>query len=266
VTDARLIAHWTDRLREEIPETVAVLLKGSHVRGDAGPYSDVDFDVLVSGPATERYPVWFDRDAAGRMRHISVGVRDLAGWLTDTGEPEPWAYGLAVREPTRLLWAASPDLRVRLDHPWRSHPPAEPELEDWFESLGKMRNASRRGDEVGLRQAARHLAQYTPGLLRPLNPEVWATSPRSALDLVLAFSTAPPGYRDDMLACLGLTGRATADVLLSSGERLVSGTLALLRQHLDRIVPLLADDLADHLQNGTLAQYIHQLIEGRSEP
>lgn len=254
--DGDLIARWADRLREEIPGSVAILLKGSHARGDAGPHSDIDFDVLVAGAATERYPVWFDRDTDSRLRHVSVGVQDAAGWLNDAGEPEPWAYGLQVRESMRLLWAENPDLRERLDRPWREHPPAEPELEDWFESLGKMRNAACRGDELGLRRAAQDLARYTPTLLRPLNPEVWATSPRSALDLVLAFPVAPAGYRDDLLACLGLAGSATVEAIRAAGERLVAGTLDLLGAHFDAIATLLADDLAGYLRDGTIVRYL----------
>jgi phosphoribosyl-AMP cyclohydrolase len=255
----QFIARWAERLRDEIPGAVAVLLKGSHARGDAGPHSDLDFDVLVEGSPTERYSLWIEPDETGRLRHVSVAVRDLAGWLAEGDEPEPWALGLPVREPMRLMWAANPELRERLDHAGREHPPAEPELEDWLESFGKMRNARHRGDELALRQAAQGLGRYTPTLLRPLNPPVWATSPRSALDLALAFPIAPSAYRPDLLACLGLTGGMATGDLLSAGERLVTSTLALLRDHVGEVAPLLADDIAGYLRDGTLERYIAQM-------
>ena len=48
------IQRWVRRLRREVPDGVAVFLGGSYVRGDAGPSSDVDFDVLVAdGPRDE---------------------------------------------------------------------------------------------------------------------------------------------------------------------------------------------------------------------
>jgi phosphoribosyl-AMP cyclohydrolase len=259
----RLVAHWTARLSKEVPGTVAVVLKGSHARGDAGPHSDIDFDVLVEGPPVERYPLWLEPDAGGRLRHVSVAVQDLAGWLAEGDEPEPWALGLPVREPTRLLWATTPALRERLDRPWREYAAAEPEVEDWFECFGKMRNAKRRGDALGLRQAAQELGRYTPTLLRPLNPVVFATSPRSALDLALAFPVAPAGYREDLLACLGLSEGATADDLLAAGARLVTGTMALLREHIDVVAPLLAADIAGYLRDGTLDRYIEGMTTGR---
>lgn len=258
--DDHLIARWTERLRQETPGAVAVLLKGSHVRGDAGPHSDIDFDVLVDGPATERYPLWLEPDDTGRLRHVSVAVQDLAGWLAEGDEPEPWALGLPVREPARLLWAASPALRERLDRPWREHPPEDPEIEDWVESLGKVFNAARRGDDLGMRLAARGIGRYTPTLLRPLNPTVWATSPRSALDLVLAFPIAPEGYRDDLPACLGLVEGVRAEALLAAAERLVIGTLALVREHIEVIAPLLAEDIAGYLRDGTVERYIAEMI------
>ena len=261
MADNDLITTWTDRLRDQFQGALAILLKGSHVRGDAGPHSDIDFDVLVDGPETERYPLWIEPDASGRLRHVSAGVRDLATWLADGDEPEPWALGLPVREPTRLLWAATPALRERLDCPWREHPPAEPEIEDWFESLGKMRNAARRDDDIGLRLAAQGVGRYTPTLLRPLNPAVFATGPRSALDLVLAFPVAPDGYRDDLLACLGLADGVAADALMRAADRLVTGTLALLSEHLDVVAPLIAGDIAAILRDGTLTRYITAMTE-----
>jgi predicted nucleotidyltransferase len=259
MTELPRIESWLDRLRTDIPGAVAIVLKGSHVRGDAGPCSDIDVDVLVEGPPTERYPFWIEPDESGRLRHISVAVRDLAGWLGDAREPEPWAFGLPAREPMRLLWAKSPELRERLDRPWREHPPSEPELEDWFESYGKMRNAAVRGDELGVRQAAQGLGRYTPSLLRPLNPAVWASNPRSALDLVLAFPVAPAGYRDDLLACLGLCDVVAVHDLLAAGRRLVAGTLALLHQRLDTIAPLLDGEIAGLLRDGTLERYLGEM-------
>ena len=49
VVDERFVDRWAGRLRREVPEAVAVLLGGSHARGDAGPHSDVDLLVIKSG-------------------------------------------------------------------------------------------------------------------------------------------------------------------------------------------------------------------------
>ena len=49
-----LVERSVARLRREVPDAVAVYLGGSRLRGEAGPYSDVDFDVLVpQGPRDE---------------------------------------------------------------------------------------------------------------------------------------------------------------------------------------------------------------------
>jgi hypothetical protein len=259
-TDDVLIATSTERLREEFPDAVAILLKGSHASGDAGPHSDTDFDVLIDGPPVERYPLWIEPDTTGRMRHVSVAAQDLPRWLAEGDEPEPWAFGLPVREPTRLQWVSTPELRERLDRPWREHPPGEPEIEDWFESYGKMQNARHRGDELGQRHAAQGVGRYTPTLLRPLNPVVFATSPRSALDLVLGFPVAPAGYRADLLACLGLVSKASTDDVVTAGERLVTGTLALLRDYIEEIAPFLASNVAGYLRDGSLERYLDGMM------
>jgi predicted nucleotidyltransferase len=56
------VQRWVRRLRREVPDGVAVFLGGSYVRGDAGPSSDVDFDVLVADGPRDEWPVWFDAE------------------------------------------------------------------------------------------------------------------------------------------------------------------------------------------------------------
>jgi predicted nucleotidyltransferase len=53
VVDERFVRRWVERLRAEVPDAVAVFVGGSWPRGDAGPLSDVDFDIVVpDGPGT----------------------------------------------------------------------------------------------------------------------------------------------------------------------------------------------------------------------
>ena len=51
IVDEAFLAAWVERLRATVPKAVAVILKGSYARGDAGPHSDIDFDVLTAGEA-----------------------------------------------------------------------------------------------------------------------------------------------------------------------------------------------------------------------
>jgi phosphoribosyl-AMP cyclohydrolase len=156
------------------------------------------------------------------------------------------------------MWLGRPSLRAELDRPSREHPGGEPELEDFIEELGKARNARLRDDEVSLRLAVQEIAQLCPAILVPLNePAFPGTRPealRAALDLVV-----PPGYRDDMLLCLGLSGQAsTADEVLAAGTRLVRGTIALLTRYADTVGPLQASYLGILLANGALRRYLDQ--------
>ena len=251
--------EWTGRLRREIAGAVAIILKGSHARGAAGAFSDIDFDVLVEDDPREDYLAFFEEDGRGRLRHISVAVQDVTGWLADADEPVSWSYGLPAAETTRLLWVRDDAMRDCLDRPARLHPPEEPELEDFIEAWGKIRNAFARSDDLLMRISAQKLARLCPTLLRPLNPEVAPANRIEAMRAVLAFPVAPAGYGEDVLRCSGLVADAVPmPDLHDSAQRLALGTVDLLMEHLDTIGPMLPPDLAAALAEGRLARYIRQ--------
>ena len=260
MTDEDFINAWVERLRAEIPGVVAIVLKGSHARGDAGPWSDLDFDLLTFNEDVEHeYLTWIVEDGSGRLVHVSVAIERLDDWVRSFREVASWSFGLPSHEVTKLLWLGRPSLRAELDRPQRDHPGGEPELEDFIEELGKARNAHARGDEVALWLAVQEIAQLCPALLAPLNEPVCPGTRPEALRAALAFAVMPDGYRHDMLHCLGLSGRAsTADDILAAGERLVFGTLALLEANADTISPLLPPHLPELLRSGLLRTYLEQ--------
>lgn len=258
--DRRFIECWSDRLRTEIPGTAAVLLKGSHATGAAGPWSDVDFDVLLDCPEpVEEYLAWLVDGPDGHLVHVSVAVADIRSWLESGNEAARWAFGFPSRAAATLLWVRDDALRARLDHPCRDHPAVDPELEDFIEELGKARNAHLRGDELSCRIACQEIAELCPTLLVPLNGLARPATRSAALTAALDLAIAPAGYRNDMLLCLGLSGQgSTADEVLAAAEHLVSGTLSLLRERIDAVAHLLPSDLAGYLADGTLERYLER--------
>lgn len=257
--DQQFIATWVERLRKSIPDAATILLKGSYARGELGPFSDVDFDVLVDPGPRDDYLTYIVEDEGGQLVHVSVAVQDVASWLSEANEVEDWAYRLPAFETTLLLWAREEPLRRTLDRPARQHPAGDPELEDFIEAYSKVRNALARGDELALRLAAQTLGTLCPSLLRPINPEVQPTHRHAALMAVLDFPVVPEGYRDNLLLCLGLAGReSTLDDVHDAATRLTTGTLSLLRRHVELLQSVLPADLYGYLQDGTLERYIRQ--------
>jgi hypothetical protein len=257
--DEAFLAGWVNRLRAEIPGALAILLKGSHVRGNAGPFSDVDFDVLVDDTEIDDpYPVWIvEHD--GRLVHVSVAVERLDDWVRGFREVASWSFGFRSREVTRLLWVARRSLVAELDRPWREHPAAEPEIEDFIEELGKARNAAMRGDEVSLRLAVQELAELAPTLLAPLNEPRFPGTRPEAMAMALDLETVPNGYRRDMLECLGLSGRGlTTDEVLAAGERLVMETLAQVEANIEVFEPLVKPRFLGLVRDGTMRRYLEQ--------
>lgn len=253
------IERWVQRLRLEVPDAVAVFLVGSFARGDAGPHSDVDFDVLVADGPRDEAPASFDVDG-GRLVYVSVWIRDVATWLDGQQEAQDWAFWLPSAEELRLCWVAE-EWRGQLGRSQAAHPAGEPELDHFVGELGKVANAYTRGDELGLRLAAQDLARSCPSLLQPVNPRPPVSSRRAAMLAVRDFDVVPTGCRDDVLVSLGLTGRPTsAEDVYAAARRLATGVVELLESHAGTFTRLLPQQLGASLIDGSLRRYVAQLI------
>ena len=254
--DDRWLETWVERLRGLYPNTVAILLAGSHARGEAGPHSDVDLRVVQSHGVTG-YPVFFEPTADGRLRHISVDLTTLDEWEGEGDEPADWALFLPTEQVERLVWA-TPDVAARLGPtPTKRQPAGDPQVEDFLEYASKVKNALRAGDSLALRWAAHGQARLAPGLLAALNPPVRAQTAVHALKLALDFPVAPPGYRQAMLVCLGLDDQGHTDAEVAQASRaLALGVFRLLRER-DGI-GIAEADLRQALLDGTLEQYLKQ--------
>jgi phosphoribosyl-AMP cyclohydrolase len=263
VVREEFLDRCVERIRHAVPDAVAVFFGGSQLRGDAGPYSDVDFEVLVAEGPRDEWPAWFDRDE-GRLLRVSLWVRDAEQWFAEEGNAQAWAFWLPCVDPLRLCWAADESWRQRLDRPGLAHPPGPPELDHLVGDLGKAANAYRRGDELALRLAASDLAQSCPAFLQPLNPRPAAASRYGALLTALDADIAPAGYRADLLTCLGLiAGPTTAADVFAAATRLGAGVISLVHAHLDTYADLLPPDQVASLRDGSLPDYVRYLAGAR---
>ncbi len=244
---------------------VGILLRGSHARRAATAHSDVDLDVLVGGAPYAARRAYL-AESAGQVTHVSVAARDVRSWVHRLGEPADWAFGLPVTAPARLLWA-DPHWRPRIDLPVLCQPAEPPRLEELIATLGKAAAARAANDRLGVRLAAADLARLCPSVLRPANPSVRVYSRRAAFAAALELPVAPPGYRTDMLLCLGLRPGATGQ-LWAAAVRLVAGTLPLIRPYAEEIAESAGADLAAALVDGRLDRYVAQLARpaGPSTP
>lgn len=247
------IEGFVVRLRAEYPNAVAIVLKGSHARGQAKPWSDIDFDVLLSTPGIEEYRTWIE-PVNERLVHISAAVEFVDAWIADANEPSSWSLGFPTIETTKLLWAIDDDHRELLDHPYQAHPPHEIEIEDTMEALGKMRNALSRGDIPGVYRNANKLATLLPTMLVPLNPSTSVSNSRQAIDAVLALTNVPEGFAEDWLYCMGYVDTRTPESTLEAATRLFTDTLRLLPP--DR--EIVGQDFDVLIRDGVIETYLNQ--------
>lgn len=247
------IQNFVIRLRQDYPDAAAVVLKGSHARGQAKPWSDIDFDVLLSTPNVEEYRTWIE-PVGERLVHISAAVETLDAWLDDANEPSSWSLGFPTIETTKLLWAVDDEYRELLDHPYQTHPPHEIEIEDTMEALGKMRNALNRGDVPGVYRNANKLATLLPTMLVPINPPTPVSNSREAIDAVVALTNVPEGFVEDWLSCMGYVDSRTPESTLEAATRLFIGTLHLLPPDQE----IVGKDFDDLIRDGVIEAYLNQ--------
>lgn len=247
------IAGFVDRLKTEYQDAVAIVLKGSHARGEAKPWSDIDFDILVSTPNGEGYRTWIE-PVCDRLVHISAAVESLDAWIADAAVPSSWSLGFPTVETTKLLWAIDDEHRNLLDHPYQTHPPQEIEIEDTMEALGKMRNALGRGDVIGVYRNANKLATLLPTMLVQINPPKSVSNSREAIEAVLALTNVPEGFAKDWLTCMGYVDTRTPETTLDAATRLFTGTLALLPPDPN----IVGADFESLVRDGVIEAYLDQ--------
>ena len=249
------ILGFMDRLRDEYPHAVAIILKGSHARGEARPWSDVDFDVLVSTQAVEEYRTWIE-PVGERLVHISAAVETLDAWIDDGDAASSWSLGFPTIETTKLLWAIDEEHRKLLDQPYQLHPAHEVEIEDTMEALSKMRNALDRGDHIAVYRNANKLATLIPTMLVPINPTRSVANSRQAIEAVLALENVPTGFAQDWLYCMGYVDSRTPEATLETAARMFAGVLAMLPVD----AKVVGEDFARLISDGTLMAYLEQQI------
>lgn len=248
-----VLRRVVQRVRTLEPLAVAIAVSGSYAKGTADERSDLDLQVATDGAPVAPYRMWFEERHGRRPLHVSPSAKSLNGWLAKRDEPQDWALGFPVEHVVRYVWATEAARAALGDPPGNLHPPAEPELEDFVESVAKVRRRASRGDAIGVRLHAREAAALAPGLLRALNPDVLVRDRREAVEAALSFARAPDHYRADLAVALGLV-EATDDALLEATLRLARELLAFLREHHPAADP--QPDLTRYLADGTLERHL----------
>jgi len=249
-----LLGRIVARLRAAEPMLQAVVLCGSHARDEGALYSDIDIMAFTDGPPKRQDRTWFEMGNEGQMVHVSVGAEPLEDGEEAAAEPASWALGLPVEDTMRLVWATARGRAVLGDDPSERLPAGTPELEDFVEFYMKVRRAEATNDRLLLRWAARNLAEYSAGLLRPFNSNVTVRTPIEALRVALSFEKAPAHYREDAELCMGLSPGLEPQIA-QAAKRLVAETLTFLRDRLNGEA-FVQDDIRTALLDGTLDAYV----------
>lgn len=257
----QLLADWTAHLRREEPQAVAILCHGSYARGTAEAHSDIDFDILLDGTPPVRYRSIIAEQPDGRLLHLTIAMMSLSDWIEQfvpVVDSEAWAFFLAARQSARLLWAtqaAAEQLAGRITLELQ----LSPQLQDLLENAAKVRNAFARSDELGVRLSAHDMAVCCPALLALLQPVPRVETRRAALQAALELPSTPPGYQDDLLVCLGFSGKATTiNDIHDAALRLADGIVKLLQTNPAALAGIGEPGLPEALADGRVARLLVQ--------
>jgi hypothetical protein len=247
-----LFSRLVERLQHEEPDLQAVLIAGSHARGEPDAFSDVDLVVLTLGDPRRDARTWFETTPDGRLIHISIAGERLAPPTPQA--PATWSLGFPSADLHRWVWATPHAREILGSDPTVRAPAAPAELEDFVELALKVQRAAATGDTLLLRWGSRTLAEYATGLLREFNPERVVRTPLDAWTAAMTFPTAPGHYREDFEICSGLKP-AGDEAVHRAATRLVDEMLDFLRVRCSESPD---DDIRRELVNGTLHSYVAQ--------
>lgn len=200
--------------------------------------------MLTAAPPRTGYRTWFVDDL-----HVSVGARSLEAQAARRAEPADWSLGFAVDAPALWVWSTARAASALGDPPRLTQPPAEPELEDFVEAVGK---ALRAAGGLALRVPARCAGEWAVPLLRELGPAPAVASRLEAVEAALRLAVAPEGWPDDLPVLLGLVPADDRRVR-EAVDRAARGVLRLLRQ--SGAAPA-QPELGRYLHDGTLERHL----------
>ena len=256
--DETLLMHLVHQVRAEEPGTLAIVLHGSYARGAAGPHSDVDLEVMLSGTPRAHYQTLLVERTDGRLLHTSISFQPWTEWQHNQHAPASWSFSLPVRQPIRILWA-NPAIDQQEIEATYTQPAGGAEAEDFLEYASKVKNAYLVGDELCLRLAAQKLVSVCPSLLGPLNELPPVSNRCEALRTILGFPIAPAHYREDMLVCFGFSGGATESKdVYQSALRLAKGVMELLQASPAGRAIDPTPHIERYLTDGSLQRYLEQ--------
>jgi hypothetical protein len=198
---------------------------------------------VTSEPPGERARTWFLDGLC-----ISVTAKTAAEIVAPRAPPE-WALGFPAKTPGSWLWAETAARAEVGDPPVVRYPAARPQLEPLVENVGKLRDAD---DSVGVRVAARAVAERAIRLVRGLSPERVVVNRADATRAALALEVVPSGWHDDTATALGVVEADDVRVR-TAAESAARGAVALARE---RRVECEHSALTTALRDGTVERHL----------
>jgi predicted nucleotidyltransferase len=259
-------ASWVARLRAGEPTALAVLVHGSHARGRAARYSDVDLRVITATPPRVRDRVRLE-EHAGRLVHFSIGSRSLPELIELADDPRKWMYVRPQYLDARLLWEEPGTLDLLRGEVDARAPGRLPfvdglqlALETLLEYATKVRHAHLDGDYVRAAWFARRVGEHAWETVHATAESRLLPSERDWAEDCLSLGGAIPGYRASALVCLGLTPEARSiDRLLEASLDLADAVVTWLGGELARIGPAAGETVVELIESRRTARYLRQL-------
>lgn len=215
----RLAARVAQRILQERKDVLAIGIAGSVARGEAGPGSDLDMDVIVRRGPREHVGVVLD----GTLLSLSFKTRrDFERHFTEASANLSHRHGglhaEVLYDPGGLFASVRAKVARLPEQVYRDS--ARDVLARMYEYLGKMRNARRRADHRNVVYGAWIVGLQAINLVGLLNRRPY-TSENTMWSEWRAFPALPPGFADLVDVACGFR-RVSDTTLLTATEALWS--------------------------------------------
>ena len=238
-----------EKILKNHPDTVAVMVHGSSLNGNLEDYSDIDFNVFISGkrknPIENEIIIWKGKKILVNLNFDNY-KEALEIMKTENNAEQILVDYTAMRE-VKILYDKTDFIK-------KFKKASEERLKVFYEKQKKlmtikfnilidfyfkMKRSYAQGNDIKMLSSAKQIASQSARIItffNKLKPEEMYNSILQNYHAILKLKKTPKNYKKDFMICIGLKENLTKKQIFNSAARIVNETIKFLnKQNLKEI-------------------------------